>query len=88
MSYIYVLQSPDSEDIYIGFSSDLKRRMSEHERRLHPGWKLVYYEAYLAESDARRRERRLKDYGNAVRQLKARIQDSWNSGRQNGAGSQ
>ena len=81
MSYIYVLQSPDGTDIYIGFSNDLKRRMSEHEGSLHPGWKLVYYEAYRSESDARRRERRLKDHGNAMRQLKARIQCSWNFGR-------
>ena len=81
MSYIYVLQSPDGTDMYIGFSNDLKRRMSEHEGNLHPGWKLVYYEAYLSESDARQRERRLKDHGNAVRQLKARIQGSWNFGR-------
>ncbi len=88
MSYIYVLQSPDDYDIYIGFSKDLKRRVAEHERSLHPGRKLVYYEAYLSESDAKRRERRLKDHGNAVRQLKTRIQDSWNLGRQNGAGSQ
>ena len=34
-------------------------------------------EAYQSESDARRRERRLKDHGNAVRQLKQRIKDSW-----------
>ena len=66
MSYIYVLQSPDGSDIYIGFSNDLKRRMAEHERSAHPGWRLVYYEAYQSESDARRRERRLKDHGNAV----------------------
>ena len=77
MSYIYVLQSPDGTDIYIGFSNDLKRRMSEHEGSLHPGWKLVYYEAYRSESDARRRERRLKNHGNAIRQLKQRIKDSW-----------
>jgi predicted GIY-YIG superfamily endonuclease len=78
MSYIYVLQSPDGSDIYIGFSNNLKRRMAEHERSAHPGWRLVYYEAYESESDARRRERRLKDHGNAVRQLKQRIKDSWN----------
>ena len=77
MSYIYVLQSPDGPDIYIGFSNNLKRRMAEHERNAHPGCKLVYYEAYQSESDARRRERRLKDHGNAIRQLKQRIKDSW-----------
>ena len=79
MSYIYVLQSPDGSDIYIGFSNNLKRRIAEHERSAHPGWRLVYYESYLSESDARRRERRLKDHGNAVRQLKRRIKDSWES---------
>ena len=36
MSYIYVLQSPDGSDIYIGFSNNLKRRMAEHERSAHP----------------------------------------------------
>ena len=77
MSYIYVLQSPDGTDIYIGFSNDLKRRLSEHERSMHPGWRLVYYEAYRSESDARRRERRLKDHGNALKQLKQRIKASW-----------
>ncbi len=55
MSYIYVLQSPDGSDIYIGFSNNLKRRMAEHERSAHPGWRLVYYEAYQSEGDARRR---------------------------------
>ena len=77
MSYIYVLQSPDGSDIYIGFSNNLKQRMAQHERSAHSGWQLVYYEAYRSESDARRRERRLKDHGNAVRQLKQRITDSW-----------
>src|SRR5260370_34915818 len=55
MSYIYVLQSPDGSDIYIGFSNNLKRRMAEHERSAHPGWRLVYYEGYQSEGDARRR---------------------------------
>ena len=52
--------------------------MAEHERSAHLGWRLVYYEAYQSEGNARRRERRLKDHGNAVRQLKQRIKDSWN----------
>jgi predicted GIY-YIG superfamily endonuclease len=77
MSYVYVLKSLDGTDIYIGFSNDLTRRMTEHERHEHPRWRLVYYEAYQSESDARRRERRLKDHGNAIRQLKQRIKDSW-----------
>ena len=76
MSYVYVLIDPASQGIYIGFSNDLRRRIDEHEGSVHRGWKLTYYEAYLSEKDARRRERRLKDHGNSVRQLKNRILDS------------
>ena len=41
--------------------------------RKHAGWKLVYYEAYLNEQDARDRERMLKHYGAARGRLKKRI---------------
>ena len=76
MSYVYVLIDPMSAEIYIGFSNDLRRRIDEHGKSVHRGWKLVYYEAYQSEDDARRRERRLKDHGNAIRLLKDRIADS------------
>ena len=52
--------------LYIGFSSDLKRRLAEHERgeafstSFRRPCKLIYYEAYLEEEDARGRERFLK----------------------------
>ncbi len=36
----------------------------------------VYYEAYLAEKDARERERMLKHYGASLGHLKARIRNS------------
>ena len=36
----------------------------------HAGWKLVYYEAYPNEQDARARERMLKQYGAARGHLK------------------
>jgi len=38
--------------------------------------KLVYYEAYLSEKDAKAREKSLKNYGNVLNGLKQRIQDS------------
>jgi predicted GIY-YIG superfamily endonuclease len=88
MYYVYVLSDPDSGDIYVGYSADLKARMKGHDRQEHPGWKLVYYEAYLAESDARRRERKIKHHGNAIRQIKERIQASLIVSHQNGAGTQ
>lgn len=66
MFYTYVLQSTKSGDVYIGYTTDLKRRFAEHNQGLNLStkryrpWKIIYYEACLNESDARRRERYLK----------------------------
>lgn len=72
MSYIYLLQYPQSKYIYIGFTNDLKTRIKQH-RRNKPGYKLVYYEFYTSEKDARKRERQLKKYGSSLGHLKKRI---------------
>ena len=76
MYYVYMLQNPEDGEIYIGYSGDLKRRYKEHQEREHPGWKLVYYEAFLAEKDARVRERKLKHHGRGVYLLKDRLKES------------
>ena len=39
--------------------------------------KLIYYESYLSEKDARKRERDLKKYGSALGHLKKRIYNSF-----------
>ena len=64
--YIYVLESLKSFNRYIGYTSDLKKRMIEHKKgksfatkHLLP-IKLIYYEACLNQEDAKRRERYLK----------------------------
>ena len=64
MYYVYILLLING-DLYKGSSIDLKRRMQEHKQgkvkstnRKKPT--LIYYEAYLLESDARRREGFLK----------------------------
>lgn len=66
MFYAYVLQSVKSRKLYVGYSSDLKRRIREHLNG--KGYttsrmgviELIYYEAYKAEADAGRREGYLK----------------------------
>src|SRR5213080_3182305 len=64
MFYVYVLQNENGKTVYYGFTSNLKQRFKKHqEMAKHAGWKLVYYEAYLNEQDARDRERMLKQYG-------------------------
>lgn len=65
-------------EIYIGSTNNLERRLAEHNRgeetstKRYAPWKLVYFEAYLSESLARLREKRLKHNGNALRELKKR----------------
>ena len=82
MYYVYVLVEKASKERYIGFSSDLKNRIHQHtsgwgaKTTKRGTWNLVYYEAFVSESDARTRERRLKHDGRARYQLCARIQDS------------
>ena len=57
MYYVYILKRPSEDDIYIGFSTDLRLRMKDHQS-VHRDWNLAYYEAYASEVDARARERR------------------------------
>jgi len=63
---VYVLRSESDFGFYIGFSTDLKKRLSEHRRgasfatKSRGPWKLIYYEAYTEREDAEGRERFLK----------------------------
>jgi len=66
MYYVYILESLINKSFYIGSTSDLKRRLFEHNQgkskytsRLKP-FKLILYEAYILKSDAQRREKYLK----------------------------
>ena len=76
MHYVYVLIEPGSGRLYYGYSADLKTRIKKHKASEHPGWELLYYEAYQAEEDARKRERKLKQYGAARGHLKSRLEAS------------
>ena len=64
--YTYVLKSKKDDELYIGFISDLKNRLSEHNSGLVKSTKkriplgLVYYEACLGEKNAIKREKQLK----------------------------
>ena len=79
MYYVYLLYSSTNKKYYIGTTPDVEKRL-----KLHNGgknlatksgipWQLLYYEAYINENDAYRRERSLKHYGQGLRRLKERI---------------
>ena len=74
MYFVYVINYRKGEKmLYIGFTSDLRRRLKEHKAKTE---NLVYYEAYKSEEDARNRERQLKRYKSAWGQLKKRTEKS------------
>jgi len=66
MFYVYILQSEKDKSLYIGFSSDLRKRLVTHNKNQVTStkdktpWKLIYYEAYLERKDAAGREKFLK----------------------------
>ena len=82
MFYVYVIKSKKYGSLYIGSTNDLKRRIIKHNKGLVKStkskkpYKLLYYEAYDAESDARRREKMLKLRGQTRFQLKLRMKDT------------
>lgn len=82
MFYVYVLKSSQDDELYIGSTNDLKRRLKEHQNgkssstKLRRPFELIYYEAYKNEKDARLREHSLKFRGNARRFLKERMRES------------
>ena len=78
MFYVYLLHSTKDNGFYIGFPTDLKRRLSEHTRgasfatKSRGPWKLIYYEAYTEREDAEGREKFLKS-GAGRRFLRAQL---------------
>ncbi|MDP3014172.1 MAG: GIY-YIG nuclease family protein [Candidatus Subteraquimicrobiales bacterium] len=82
MFYLYILKSKKDDDLYIGSTNDLRRRLSEHNSgkvrstMSRRPFELRYYEAYANKNDARKREWSLKKDGRALAQLKRRINES------------
>lgn len=82
MFYVYVLKSKKDKKLYIGYTSDLKRRLKEHDNGLSMSTKnrrpleLIYYEAYLSQKDALIRESKLKKFKNSYTELKKRLHNN------------
>jgi len=79
--YIYVLQSKKkTEQLYIGYTNDLRKRLKEHNQGLNKStkpfrpWQLIYYEACLNQADAKRREKYFKT-SQGRRLLKRRLKE-------------
>ncbi len=74
MFYTYILYSVKTGILYCGSSSDLKQRLKDHNdgrggsyTKKHRPFKLLFYEAFLAEEDALKQEKFYKSgYGREV----------------------
>lgn len=64
--YVYIFRSVEKNFIYTGYTTDLKRRLKEHNNgeelstKHYAPFELIHYEAYKNKSDAHRREQYLK----------------------------
>ncbi|NOX18066.1 MAG: GIY-YIG nuclease family protein [Chlorobi bacterium] len=66
MFYVYILYSENIDKFYVGYTSDLTKRIARHNSgwgkfssRGAP-WKIVYFEKYNSKSDAIKRENEIK----------------------------
>lgn len=79
MFFVYILKSLKDKNLYIGSTNDMERRLEEHNSgknsatKSRTPFKLIYYEAYVSEKDARLREHNLKLNARALGQLKRRL---------------
>jgi putative endonuclease len=80
MYYVYVLKNLRKNSLYFGYTSDLRRRISEHKSgkvyttsRLGKEFELIYYEAYKIKEDAQNREKSFKKSGSVYNGLVKRI---------------
>ena len=79
MFYMYIIKSIKDKKLYFGSTSDLRRRLKEHNSGLNRStksrrpFKVVYYEAFVDAEEAKKREHNLKLRARALRQLTKRI---------------
>ena len=82
MFYVYILKSLKDGKLYIGYTSDLKKRFAQHKAgevfntKHRAPIELVYYEAYKNIDDAKEREKSFKHSGSVHNGLVKRIKRS------------
>ncbi|MBI3092742.1 MAG: GIY-YIG nuclease family protein [Candidatus Levybacteria bacterium] len=80
MYYVYILFSEKDKQLYTGFTDNLQSRFKAHTEgyvkatKHRRPLKLIYYEAYISEPDARQREKYLKG-ANGRSDLKVQLKD-------------
>lgn len=79
--YVYILLSLKDSGLYIGYSTNLKQRLGKHAKanvtstKLRKPFKLIHYEYFINQSDAKARERFLKS-GYGRKQMKQFLKET------------
>lgn len=82
MYYIYILLSIRNQSLYIGRTTNVVRRLAEHNSgktfttKKYLPWILIYIEGYFLQDDAMHREQTLKQFGKVYSQLRRRLAKS------------
>jgi len=84
--YVYAMTNWNNEVLYIGMTSNLEKRLYEHEQKLVEGFtekynvnKLVYFETTNSVLSAVERERQLKGWTRKKKdQLIEKVNPNWN----------
>ena len=80
--YVYVIRSKKTGEHCIGGTTDVNRRLEEHNEgksywtKTRTPFELVYSEAYRSLHDAKIREKKLKHFKNSYTELKKRLHHS------------
>ncbi|OHA65911.1 MAG: hypothetical protein A2672_00575 [Candidatus Wildermuthbacteria bacterium RIFCSPHIGHO2_01_FULL_49_22b] len=85
MYSVYILKSAKDNNLYIGATGNLQKRLSDHNQgkvfatKSRLPLKLMYCEVYRDKRDAFRREKMLKHNGQGLRRLRERLTYSLSS---------
>ena len=64
--FVYVIQSVRDDWIYVGYTTDFKKRITRHNlghvtsTKIHRPFRMLFLEIYINKADAKRREKYLK----------------------------
>ena len=84
MYYVYIIQNCDTFEKYIGYTSNLTRRMKEHNDNVGKytssrsgKWILIYVEGFRGKNDALNREKKLKHHARGLQEVYKRCKNSF-----------
>ena len=86
MFFVYILKSLRVQRYYVGHTSDLEKRLKEHNTgrtkstKAYAPWKVVHLEEFNTKSEAFKRELEIKSFRSGIKFKKLVNLERWPSG--------